>query len=85
MTCLAGTTIPRPREFGHVASFLALWLLVLAIPARADVRILASPGGEVGSYTIYQAVLSVAAVRSTGDRRRTLLLSLHAGAEQYPP
>ena len=86
ITCLAGTTIPRsPAKFRHVASFVALWLLVLAIPARADVRILASPGGEVGSYTIYQAVLSVAAVRSTGDRRRTLLLSLHAGAEQYPP
>ena len=57
MTCLAGTTIPRPREFGHVASFLALWLLVLAIPARADVRILASPGGEVGSYIKLFSVL----------------------------
>ena len=70
------------REFGHVASFVALGLLVVAIPARADVRILASPGGEVGSYI---KRFGVAAVRPTGDRRRTLLLSLHAGAEQYPP
>ena len=33
---------------------------------------------------IYQAVLSVAAVRSTGDRRRTLLLSLHSSLSSIP-
>ena len=51
------------REFGHVASFVALWLLVVAIPARADVRILASPGGEVGSYIKLFSVL-----RQSGQR-----------------
>jgi hypothetical protein len=32
-------------------------------PARADVRILASPGGEVGTYL--RTVLHIAAIRST--------------------
>ena len=50
-------------QFGHVTSFVALWLLVLAIPARADVRILASPGGEVGSYIKLFSVL-----RQSGQR-----------------
>ena len=68
-------------QFGHVTSFVALWLLVVATPASADLRILPGPGGEVGILPVF----GVAAVRSTGDRRRTLLLSLHAGAEQYPP
>jgi hypothetical protein len=51
------------RAFGHVASFLALCLLVVATPARADVRILASPGGEVGSYIKLFSVL-----RQSGQR-----------------
>jgi hypothetical protein len=51
------------RAFGHVASFVALWLLVVATPARADVRILASPGGEVGSYIKLFSVL-----RQSGQR-----------------
>jgi hypothetical protein len=46
------------------------------------VRILASPGGEVGSYIKLFSVL-----RQSGQRviLRNLLLSLHPGAEQYPP
>ena len=51
------------RAFGHVASFLALCLLVVVTPARADVRILASPGGEVGSYIKLFSVL-----RQSGQR-----------------
>jgi hypothetical protein len=43
--------------------FVALWLLVVATPARADVRILASPGGEVGSYIKLFSVL-----RQSGQR-----------------
>ena len=58
------TTIPVfTVKLAHVASFVALWLLVVAIPARADVRILASPGGEVGSYIKLFSVL-----RQSGQR-----------------
>ena len=76
------TPLSFHREFGRVASFVALWLLLVATPARADVRILASPGGEVGSYIKLFSVL-----RQSGQRviLRNLLLSLHPGAEQYPP
>ena len=52
-----------PRELTHVASFVALWLLTVATPASADVRILASPGGEVGSYIKLFSVL-----RQSGQR-----------------
>jgi ATP-dependent protease ClpP protease subunit len=50
-------------QIGRVASLVALWLLVVATPARADVRILASPGGEVGSYIKLFSVL-----RQSGQR-----------------
>ncbi len=50
-------------QIGRVASIVALWLLVVATPVRADVRILASPGGEVGSYIKLFSVL-----RQSGQR-----------------
>jgi len=31
--------------------FAALWFLIVATGSRAEVRILASPGGEVGTYS----------------------------------
>jgi hypothetical protein len=77
---------------------LIAWLLRCIWPCRVFPRSLpprcsypgscrrANTGQSRGrGRVLHQAVLSVAAVRSTGDRRRTLLLSLHAGAEQYPP
>jgi hypothetical protein len=71
------------RAFGHVASFLRSLPPRCSYPGSCR---RANTGQSRGrGRVLHQAVLSVAAVRSTGDRRRTLLLSLHAGAEQYPP
>jgi ATP-dependent protease ClpP protease subunit len=43
--------------------FAALWLLIVATASRAEVRILASPGGEVGTYLELFSVL-----RRSGQR-----------------
>jgi ClpP class serine protease len=45
------------------ALFAALLFLIAAPPARADVRILASPGGEVGTYLELFSIL-----RQSGQR-----------------
>lgn len=42
---------------------LAAWLVALAAPSRAEVRILASPGGKIGPYlTLFNAL------RESGER-----------------
>src|SRR5262249_16996433 len=51
-------------EFAVRRAFLVtLWCLISAMPARAEVRILASPGGEVGTYLELFSVL-----RQSGQR-----------------
>jgi hypothetical protein len=45
------------------AIFAAAWLLIAAAPAFAEVRILGSPGGEVGQYVRLFALL-----RASGER-----------------
>jgi hypothetical protein len=53
----------RPSRFIASVTCAALALASATIPARADVRILGSPGGEVGSF-----VRLFALIRESGER-----------------
>ena len=61
--------------------FAVIFMIIGSAPVLADVRIVSSLGGSVGSYLLF----SGETIGRTGNHRRAMPFGLHAGVEYDSP